>query len=395
MRLVSIETTPNPNSMKLNFDQAVKKATTYSRELIDNAPPHVVEIVSIAGIKDVFVCADFITVNRDPRSDWKLILDQVTVALAKFDSASTVANSADSNDVVMSQQAIVIEAKRKAGERSGGAAVVVQTFRGIPIQVKVSDGQSEKRIALDKRFSDAAQAIQVASGADYLKERHWADWGVRYGAVDHVAAEIVDEIEGTLDASAVEQLVAKALGDQSQSQSQARSLESIKAALVSQDWHERLRAVQELSSSDESIPLLVAALSDVNPHVRRMVAAALGATDSSAVVAPLCRALLEDSSIAVRRTAGDALSDLGSVDAQPAMCRALSDANRLVRWRAARFLADVGTEEALPALTEAAADTEFEVQLEVAAALERISGGKKGSLPMWKKILAEQGIAHG
>jgi Virulence factor/Scaffold protein Nfu/NifU N terminal/HEAT repeats len=389
MRLVSIETTPNPNSMKLNFDEAVKKATTYSREQIETAPPHIAEILSVDGIKDVFVCADFITVNRDPRSDWKLILDQVTAVLARFDNLLTVADSAD---VVLEQQAIAIDAKRKAGERSGGASVVVQTFRGIPIQVKVSDGQSEKRIALDKRFSDAAQGVQVASGADYLKERHWADWGIRYGPVDDVAAEIVDEIEGTLDAPALEQLAARALGDQSQSQ--ARSLDSIKAALVSQDWHERLRAVQELPAADDNIPMLVEALSDANPHVRRMVAAALGATGSSVVVAPLCRALLEDSSIAVRRTAGDALSDLGLVDAQPAMCRALSDPNRLVRWRAARFLADAGTDEALPALTEAAADAEFEVQLEVAAALERIAGGKKGSLPMWKKILAEQGIAH-
>ena len=75
------------------------------------------------------------------------------------------------------------------------------------------------------------------------------------------------------------------------------------------------------------------------------------------------------------------------VTAEPAMCRALSDPNKLVRWRAARFLADVGTKEALPSLQKANDEAEFEVRLEIQAAIERIEGGKEGSMPAWKKIL--------
>jgi HEAT repeat protein len=91
----------------------------------------------------------------------------------------------------------------------------------------------------------------------------------------------------------------------------------------------------------------------------------------------------------VRRTAGDALSDIGDVAAQPAICRALRDSNKLVRWRAARFLSDVGTQDALPFLEQAADDPEFEVRLEIEAAMQRIRGGSEGIGPAWKRIVEQ------
>jgi HEAT repeat protein len=97
--------------------------------------------------------------------------------------------------------------------------------------------------------------------------------------------------------------------------------------------------------------------------------------------------LLNDDSVGVRRTAGDALSDLGDASAQGAVCKALGDANKLVRWRAARFLAELGDENAVPFLQGASEDSEFEVRLEIQAALARIAGGKEGSVPAWKRIL--------
>ncbi len=42
------------------------------------------------------------------------------------------------------------------------------------------------------------------------------------------------------------------------------------------------------------------------------------------------------------------------------MCEALSDKNKLVRWRAARFLAEVGSAASLPALQAKQNDPEFE-----------------------------------
>ncbi len=373
MRLISIETTPNPNSMKLNLDQSVGLTATFTAKDTANCPDYVAQLLNIDGVQSVFVCGDFITMNRDPRTEWSSILDKATHLLSGTTSSTSQAASSD--------------AQRARGETLGQAAVFVQTFRGIPIQVKVVDADGENRIALDTRFSDAAQLVQEKSGADYLKERYWKNLGVRYGARDQVAAEVVDEISGSLHETQLASLVSDALGDSQQEHRAERPLDAIQADLASDDWHKRLTAVQEIGTSEDAVSFLIKALKDAQPQVRRLAAAALGASGSSNAVAPLATALLEDPSVAVRRTAGDALSDLGDASAQSAMCKALGDSNKLVRWRAARFLFDMGTEQALPSLQQAINDPEFEVRLEVQAAIERISGGKDTSLPAWKKIL--------
>jgi Virulence factor/Scaffold protein Nfu/NifU N terminal/HEAT repeats len=369
MRLTSIETTPNPNSMKLNLDESVGKAVTYTSDQRAGCPQAVEKILDIEGVKSIYLCNDFITLNRDPRADWKVLLAEVSSIFGDIQSTTRE-----------------VEEQRKVAEKVGQVEVLVQTFRGIPIQVKAVETQGEKRIALAARFSDAAQRVQARSGADYLKERYWADWGVRYGSLEEVAAEVVEEIEGSLNEEKVLTLEAKALG-QSAAEAAPTSIEEAKADLASSDWHTRFQAVQKLSTEDGAIPLLITALEDSNQQVRRLVAAALGASGSAEAVGRLSEVLLTDASVGVRRTAGDALSDLGHVSAQSAMCRALSDPNKLVRWRAARFLADIGTEEALPFLKQAKDDSEFEVRLEIQAAIERIAGGKEESTPMWKKIL--------
>jgi HEAT repeat protein len=68
------------------------------------------------------------------------------------------------------------------------------------------------------------------------------------------------------------------------------------------------------------------------------------------------------------------------------MCVALKDASKLVRWRAARFLNEKGTPEALPYLKAAVNDDQFEVKLEVEAAIDRIESGGDLQMPAWKRI---------
>jgi hypothetical protein len=237
----------------------------------------------------------------------------------------------------------------------------------------------ETRVSLGDRFNEAAQLAQNESGADYLKERYWADHGVRYGPLDEVAEEVAEELRGTFDQSNREQITAD-----------APTIATLSLWLQDQDWHRRLGAVQVLSGMDNSVSLLAQALKDSNHQVRRLAAAALGTAGNAEAVAPLSEALVNDTSIGVRRTAGDALSDIGNVSAQPAVCRALGDPNKLVRWRAARFLSDIGTEEALPFLLAAADDPEFEVRLEIEAAIQRIRGGGQGLGPAWKRIIGLQ-----
>src|SRR5581483_4903832 len=80
MQITSIETTPNPNSMKLNLDQNLGAAITYTPE--SPSPPYFVQkLLQMGGLQSVFVCADFVTLNKDPRIDWRPILEKATLLL--------------------------------------------------------------------------------------------------------------------------------------------------------------------------------------------------------------------------------------------------------------------------------------------------------------------------
>jgi hypothetical protein len=386
MRLKSIETTPNPNSMKLNLDESTQTTVTYSSKEQAGCPQLVAKLLDIKGIKSIFVCQDFMTVNRDPTADWRLILDAVSTVLPDAQVSEKKADDShrESRSLKTSGPDNAPVASMPGSSALGEVRVQVQTFRKIPIQVKATDGSGDKRIALSERFKRAAMKIQEGLGADFLKERYWADWGVRYGSVDEVATEVAEEIESTMGEQQIGRLVAIELGETDGVAH--RSIESLHSDLSNENWALRLSAVQELGVSAEAVPLLIGALDDSSHQVRRLAAGALGATGSALAVEPLCQSLLNDQSIAVRRTAGDALSDLGDVAAESAMCRALADSNKLVRWRAARFLNELGTEESLPFLQAAANDPHFEVRLEIEAAIERIAGGTAGSLPVWKRI---------
>src|SRR5581483_9195690 len=171
MLLRSIETTPNPNSMKLNLSASVAgKAATFTRAT-PGATPLVAKLLEIGGVESVFVCADFVTVNRDPRADWEPI-----IAAAK--------------GVLAGELTPTPPTVQPAGPALGEVRVLVQTFRQVPIQVKATDGESEKRVAPSPRFGTVAREIQARSGGDYLKERSWVDRGVRYGPVEEVAASV-------------------------------------------------------------------------------------------------------------------------------------------------------------------------------------------------------------
>jgi hypothetical protein len=367
MLLKSVETTPNPNSMKLNMGEELGTATTYTVENKVGCPNFVAELLEIAGLQSVFVCHDFLTLNKDPRADWREILEKATALLGGE-----------------TEDGVNIQAQREAAEKEGQTQVFVQTFRGIPVQVKAVDHEGETRISLGNRFNEAANFIQTETGADYLKERYWADHGVRYGARSGVASEVAEEIQAIFDEGTLDHLKAQALG---KVPAAGVSIDTLKEWLQDEDWHRRLKALQELSSSEDSLPLLALAIKDSNTQVRRLAAAVLGATGSAKAIEPLCVALLNDHSVGVRRTAGDALSDIGDLAAQPAICCALRDPNKLVRWRAARFLSDIGTQEALPFLEQAGDDPEFEVRLEIESAMQRIRGGSEGLGPAWRRIV--------
>ncbi len=393
MQIRSVETTPNPNSIKLNFFEPVGATATYSNSS-PQAPEFVCKLLAIDGLQSVFVCGDFITLNRHPLTDWRQLLEQATRALTGekiIDSGSSSSSSSSPLTLAASSSAA----------QEGQIQILVQTFSGIPMQVKAVDLEGETRLSLGPHFNEAAQLIQKTTGADFLKERQWVDHGWRYGPRAEMAEQVVSELHNyfspeRLDLAASEAIGKKELDGSEKSEeleelAELADFSAIEKLFLDHQWQQRLLAVQELcrldlSQSPVAISLLIAALQDSNAQVRRLAAAALGTTGSALVVPSLCQTLIEDSSVAVRRTAGDALSDIGDASAAAAMAQALSDGNKLVRWRAARFLNDLGTAETLPFLEAALQESEYEVLLEINAAIDRIKGGGQGGGPAWRRI---------
>ncbi|MDR6883733.1 virulence factor [Bacillus sp. 3255] len=376
MKIISIEPTPSPNSMKLNMDESLPAGvrTTYTKDNIAGAPEPIRQLMAVQGVISVFHAADFIALDRTSKGDWQFIL-------AKARDIFGEAAGAASGTGLMAEQP-------EADVSFGEAQVLVQMFRGIPLQVRVRAGSEEVRAAMPERFTEAAVRAGTAS-PNLIKERKLEELGVRYGELKDIAGEVVQELDASYDTARVESLVSMAMQETPAAASADAEAGLEAGAVLEQlrhsDWKLRYAALQRIQPSLETLPLLVHALQDENTSIRRLATVYLGDIKEPEVLPYLYRAL-EDDTASVRRTAGDTLSDLGDPAAMPAMAKALKDRNKLVRWRAARFLYEVGDSSVLKDLHEAADDPEFEVRMQVKIALERIEGGHAAEGSVWQQM---------
>ena len=367
MKIVTIEPTPSPNTMKVVVDEELPfgKSFNYTKENVDDAPVEIRDILKIEGVKGVYHVADFLAVERNPKYQWETILSQVRNALG--------------------EQTEHVEQGEQAVDHYGEVFVHVQMFRGLPLQIKVFDASGEHRISTGDRFIKAFQQIKIdKTDENYIMERKWADFGIRYGDKEEIAQSVLREIEATYPEERVARIVEAA---------NAKKQETVKRRKITveefsvEDWKERFQMLDQIPDPDlDDLPLLEKALEDEQMSIRRLATVYLGMIDDKAVVPLLIRAL-KDKSPAVRRTAGDCMSDLGFVEFEPAMMEALKDKNKLVRWRAAMFLYESGTERCLPALKEAENDPEFEVRLQVKMAIARIEQGEEAKGSVWKQMM--------
>lgn len=375
MKLLSIEPTPSPNSMKLNVDEKLPlgERYTYTLEKRDQAPPFYRKLLDIDGVKSVFRTADFIAVDRRPNKDWAVILGAVRELFGADGTAAAAAGGVEASGY-------------------GEAFVLVQMYRGIPIQLRVRSGGQEARAAMPERF---AAAVTEAAGATMIRERKLEELGVRYGEPQ----EILDEVKRELDAAYTEERL-RGLIAQAQAQGDAGagaeaappeapaplSREELAEKLASPDWETRYAALARMKPDAEQLPLLAQAVRDAHVSVRRLAVVYLGDLRIPEALPHLFGAL-KDASPAVRRTAGDTLSDLGDPAAIGPMVEALADGNKLVRWRAARFLYEAGDESALDALERiAASEPEFEVRLQAEMAVARIRSGEEAAGSVWQQM---------
>jgi len=370
LNIKSIEPTPSPNTMKINLDEELPMGAShnYKPETSEGAPAVIRSILQIEGIKGVYHVADFLAIERNAKYDWKMLLPKVRQAFGEK-SVETKPTNDDATD------------------HFGEVRVEVQMFKDIPLQVKLTDGTAEKRFGMPDYFLKAREQAQLPQD-NYILLRKWQDQGVRYGDLEQIGQEVVEELIAAYPQERLEDLVKKAQNDESAMvQKETRQHKKITLEDFNQtDWQIRYRLLEQMDDPTlADLPLLEKALQDEKVSIRRLATAYLGMLNGQAVL-PLLYQALKDKSVTVRRTAGDCLSDLGFVAASEEMIKALKDDSKLVRWRAAMFLYEVGDKKALPALKDAEDDPEFEVSMQVKMAIERIEGGVEAKGSVWKQM---------
>jgi hypothetical protein len=369
LKIKAIEPTPSPNTMKINLDQELPMGNShnYKKEMAADAPPIIQTILQIEGIKGVYHVADFLAIERNAKYDWQELLLSVRQAFGE-----------NANDVAKVE---------KVDEHFGEIKVEIQLFKDIPLQVKLSDGLTERRFGMPEYFLQARERAQLPED-NYILLRKWQNQGARYGEFDQIGKEVVEELIAAYPVNRLEELVAKALAPQSSSIKRPKrarktiTLEDLDAP----DWQVRYQMLEQMDDPKFSdLDVLGKALADEKPSIRRLATVYLGMIKEKEVL-PLLYKALKDKTVTVRRTAGDCLSDLGYPEAAGEVMEALQDKSKLVRWRAAMFLFEVGDRLALQALKAAENDCEFEVSLQIKMAIERIEGGEEAKGSVWKQM---------
>lgn len=317
MKIKSIEPTPSPNTMKVILTEEAPggKSNNYKKGQAEGAPPVIQKVLNIDGVKGVYHVADFLAVERNARFDWKDILPAVRSA---FGMAETDENGGAS------------EEKESFGE----VKVFVQMFSGIPMQVKLTDGEREERFGLPERFQEAIFKLKTAS-SNVVLERSWKEQGVRFGDFSEIGRDVTEELQAAYDEERLQKLTEAVASHNKETEKQAVQRKSYKVTLDmldDEDWQKRYAHLEQMDPKEEDIPVLEKALNDPKTSIRRLAVVYLGMIETPDVL-PLLYQALEDKTITVRRTAGDCLSDIGNPDAIPAMVKALKDPSKLVRWR--------------------------------------------------------------
>jgi hypothetical protein len=369
VKIVSIEPTPSPNTMKINLDEELPmgKSNNYKKDSAAGAPEVVLNILDIEGVKGVYHVADFLAVERNAKYDWKVILPEVRKAFGE--DAEEPDDAPDIN------------------EHFGEVKVLVQVYKGIPMQVKLTDGTEEKRFGLPESFVTKVGEVQTPED-NVVMVRRWKELGVRYGDFDQVGNDVVEELLAAYPPERLEELVklAKNPGQEAQIKAAKKKIRVTEADLENPDWRIRYQLLEQMEDPTiEDLQVLEKALQDEKASIRRLATVYLGMIEDKKVL-PLLYKALNDKTVTVRRTAGDCLSDLGFSEAMDEMMEALKDSSKLVRWRAAMFLYEIGDERALPSLKDAQDDSEFEVSMQVKLAIARIEHGEEAKGSVWKQM---------
>jgi len=286
--------------------------------------------------------------------------------------------------------------------------------------------------------------LMQSGGIDFFAGRQWIDRGIRYlpeddedsdGATDTkisngmssiedqerldlqlILQAEVEEVDAAYPSQRLARIVSTSLGENHQRESE----ETTMVVIPGEDEEEITSPQLDLEAVDRYCDLaevgdlqaLRVLVRFVMSHqgllpARRNAIAYLGGTADNAgtmsnlVFDAVASALKNEKNPTMRRTAGDAMSDLGNKLAVPYAASALEvDRSKLVQWRAARILGELAdSTEMVAVLKQASFSSQyaFDVAFEIKDALRKVQARVKSKNgidnavspntgPIWKQI---------
>jgi hypothetical protein len=444
MSVTGIESTPNPSSfiVKLSAplvgleDMAGRlQGRSYSTSTVTLlTPPEIAEILRIDGIEQVYCMATALTINKKASAKWDILLPLVICALGVDKDAQVVllqgllSTSSTETDTSTTSS---------SSSSSGQVRIRLQISNKIPIQIEaIGFLGTPKRMQLPPKFQEHMQ-VMVDGGIDFFFGRTWVDRGVRYLEMDDadntleldeteiaqedlelmtVLQSELEEVDAAYSKERLATIVAESLGKAVPTTTSIASSETTTTKTNAEFTLESVDRYCDLAElgSEEALTILATfvASHEGSMAARRNALAYLGGTagtDSAAnavttdlVFGAIASALENEKNPTMRRTAGDALSDLGDARAVTCAVSALGDKSKLVQWRAARILGELGDSmDVMAVLKQASFSSEyaFEVAFEIKDAMRKVrarlqnkesgvnvNGSGPATGPMWKQI---------
>eukprot|EP00288_Rhodomonas_lens_P011578 CAMPEP_0177746426 /NCGR_PEP_ID=MMETSP0484_2-20121128/30855_1 /TAXON_ID=354590 /ORGANISM="Rhodomonas lens, Strain RHODO" /LENGTH=360 /DNA_ID=CAMNT_0019261159 /DNA_START=326 /DNA_END=1405 /DNA_ORIENTATION=+ len=359
--------------------------------------------------------ASMLTISKRPGAKWEAVLPAVLEALGGASEEALIQLLlATRSSTQPAPSSADTPSPTSPSSTAGQVQIRMQVLNKIPNQIEaIGFLGTSKRVKLPLRFAESmALLMGDGGGGDFFAKRKWVDRGTRYPDVSEMSdaerelAEItqalateVEEIEAAYPPRRLQSILAAAspssasasASSSSSSSASASASSSASSASASRslrpDTSETSSSVLDIEAvdllcdsaeagDDRALETLAVFVSEGKGTLaaRRTALAFLGGTGGRGgeqVVEAILSALENEKTPAMRRTAGDALSDLGDPHALPRALSALQDPSQLVRWRAGRLLGELACSPSTLAALQAAAEVEsaFEVGFELKDAI--------------------------
>eukprot|EP00591_Stephanopyxis_turris_P002730 CAMPEP_0195522982 /NCGR_PEP_ID=MMETSP0794_2-20130614/21675_1 /TAXON_ID=515487 /ORGANISM="Stephanopyxis turris, Strain CCMP 815" /LENGTH=425 /DNA_ID=CAMNT_0040652871 /DNA_START=371 /DNA_END=1648 /DNA_ORIENTATION=+ len=397
----------------------------------NDTPEEVTSILQIDGIESVYAMATALTINKKPSAKWENLLPLVLKPLVGNDDVKTHEK--------LLQGLLVTNAASSSSTSETAAGQVrmrMQISNKIPIQIEGTGSLGTvQRLKLPPKFQEYMELMQKG-GIDFFAGRTWMDRGLRYQPdveddndcdersglttfspeeqerleLESVLQTEMEEVDAAYPSHRLANIVSESLGEKNQKQEET-IMEREDVSLLQLDL-ETVDRYCDLAEGGDFEALEVLA-NFVSSHqgllaARRNALCYLGGTGgdgtaakSDLVLNAVVSAIQNEKNPIMRRTAGDALSDLGDKRAVPHAVTALEgDRSKLVQWRAARILGELADSlEVVAVLKQASFSSNFafEVAFEIKDALRKVQArvrdmnGNSNSVetktgPIWKQI---------